>query len=382
MVRRDSEHAYWFAEQLLHDSPGSCIKLQFFGAWVNFRTRWVERANSPHCIVSGWFTKPDHLACAMFRARNVSVYMTVNPMRIDTRPERMKNRLDYLRKGEGTGDGDVLRIRWVVVDIDPVTGHCRRHENSTEEELSHCLEVARLVATDAGPGSSTVATSGNGAITLVRVDLDNSPESRGLVAKYVKTLNNLYSNEHAAIDKLSAVPSRMIGVPGSIKYKAPRQTEERPWRMVQLLPTGGEVRLNREPLDLGAWLRAYGVDPADVREPRFHRPDPSEIVRVPRARPTGDRIARARYWLARQAGAVQGQDGSGTTTRIAHCLVEGFDLSADDALTLMREWNQTCSPPWSEEEVTRRTGRRGARSSGRWLSGWRSVTRRCAWSTR
>src|SRR5262249_17375383 len=158
------------------------------------------------------------------------------------------------------------------------TGHCRRHENSTEEELSRCLDVAKLVAVDAGPGSSILGTSGNGAFTLVRVDLDNSPESRSLVAKYVKTLNTLYSNEHAAIDKMSAVPSRMIGVPGSIKYKSPTQTEERPWRMVRLLPTEGEVRLGREPLDLVAWLGAHGVEPSDVREPRFHRPDPSEVI--------------------------------------------------------------------------------------------------------
>jgi hypothetical protein len=354
MVRRDSEHADWFAEQLLLDSPGTCIELRYFGAWINLRTRWVERANSPHCTVSGWFTKPDRLASAMFRAKNVSAYMTVNPMRVDTRPERMKNKLDYLKKGEGTGDGDVQRIKWVVIDIDPVTGHCRRHENSTDEELSRCLDVARLVASDAGPESSTIGTSGNGAFVLVRTDLDNAPESRCLVAKYVKALSNLYSNEHAAIDKMSAVPSRMVGVPGSIKYKCPTQTEERPWRMVRLLPTGGEVRLGREPLDLVAWLGAHGVDPSVVPEPRFHKPDPSQVIRVPRSRPSGDRIARARHWLARQPGAVQGQDGSGATTRIAHCLVQGFDLSADDASTLMMEWNPTCSPPWSEEEIRRR----------------------------
>jgi hypothetical protein len=354
MLTSDTALASTFAEQLLLDSPGSCIEVRYFGAWCNWRSGRVERAHSPHCIVSAWFTAPEWLASATFRARGVSMYMTVNPMRVDTRPERMRNKLDYLRKGEGTGDGDVQRIKWVVVDIDPVTGHCRRQENSTDEELSHCLGVAKLVAADAGPGSSILGTSGNGAFVLVRADLDNSPESRSLVAKYVKTLSKLYSDEHAAIDKMSAVPSRMIGVPGSIKYKAPAQTAERPWRMVRLLPAGGEVGLGREPLDLAAWLRAHGVDPSDAREPRFHRPDPSQVIPVPRPRPAGDRLARARYWLARQPGAVQGRDGSGATTRVAHCLVQGFDLAADDALALMMEWNQTCSPPWSGEEIRRR----------------------------
>ena len=123
---------------------------------------------------------------------------------------------------------------------------------------------------------------------------------------------------------------------------------------IRILPTDGELRLNKEPLDLAAWLTANGVDPSEVREPRFHRPDPSQVIHVPRARPTGDRIARARFWLERQAGAVEGQEGSTATARIAHCLVQGFGLSADGELFLMMDWNQTCSPPWSEEEIKRR----------------------------
>lgn len=65
----------------------------------------------------------------------------------------------------------------------------------------------------------------------------------------------------------------------------------------------------------------------------------------------GDVVERARQYLATIPPAVSGQGGHNTTFRAACKLVCDFALDPDTALTLLREWNETCQPPWSEAEL-------------------------------
>ena len=60
---------------------------------------------------------------------------------------------------------------------------------------------------------------------------------------------------------------------------------------------------------------------------------------------------RARRYLAVIPPAVAGSHGDVTTFRVCCRLVRGFALTDEDALGLLVEWNQACSPPWSEGEL-------------------------------
>ena len=62
-------------------------------------------------------------------------------------------------------------------------------------------------------------------------------------------------------------------------------------------------------------------------------------------------IERARRYIAKCAPAISGQGGHGATFHVAAVLVHGFALSDQDALTLLKEWNLTCQPPWKEREL-------------------------------
>jgi len=67
---------------------------------------------------------------------------------------------------------------------------------------------------------------------------------------------------------------------------------------------------------------------------------------------TEDRIKGARAYLAKLPHAVSGQGGHPATYRAASILAHGFDLSYDDAWTLLQEWNSShCSPPWGERDL-------------------------------
>ncbi|MGO9109667.1 MAG: hypothetical protein ACLP9L_10575 [Thermoguttaceae bacterium] len=98
-----------------------------------------------------------------------------------------------------------------------------------------------------------------------------------------------------------------------------------------------------------------------------HLPKPAPVRWTPLASVTGnDTIDRAARYIAKISGAIEGQNGSGVAYHVACVLVEGFALSIADALPIMRGWNQTCTPPWSEAELLHklesaddRAGRRG-----------------------
>ena len=74
-------------------------------------------------------------------------------------------------------------------------------------------------------------------------------------------------------------------------------------------------------------------------------------------------VDRARRYLAALPPAVSGQHGDVTTFRACCRLVRGFLLSDNDALTVLREWNTRCAPPWTERELVDKIQR--ARRYGR-----------------
>lgn len=72
---------------------------------------------------------------------------------------------------------------------------------------------------------------------------------------------------------------------------------------------------------------------------------------VPTARQSTPITERAARYLAEIPPAISGQGGHNQTFRAACVLVVGFNLSVDDALPLLAEWNTRCQPPWTEKEL-------------------------------
>lgn len=62
-------------------------------------------------------------------------------------------------------------------------------------------------------------------------------------------------------------------------------------------------------------------------------------------------VERARRLMGTCEPAIEGQGGSTATFRVACALVWGFGLSPEEAMPLMLEYNQMCSPPWPERDL-------------------------------
>jgi len=64
-----------------------------------------------------------------------------------------------------------------------------------------------------------------------------------------------------------------------------------------------------------------------------------------------DVVERAREWLAKQPGAVEGDGGDAHTFKVI-CALRDLGPSAEQAGELLAEWNDRCSPPWSIDELS------------------------------
>ncbi|MBN2291802.1 MAG: AAA family ATPase [Pirellulales bacterium] len=79
---------------------------------------------------------------------------------------------------------------------------------------------------------------------------------------------------------------------------------------------------------------------------RVNKPAPRQT-----SGPQSDVIKRARSYITTMPPAISGSGGHNQTFAVACVLVIGFGLEEDDALMLLREYNDRCEPPWSEKEL-------------------------------
>lgn len=82
------------------------------------------------------------------------------------------------------------------------------------------------------------------------------------------------------------------------------------------------------------------------------KPSTSAAPRTSASTPTGPELLdRARKYVAKMPPAIAGQGGHNTAFRTACVLMKDFALPIDAALPIIREWNETCQPPWTEPEL-------------------------------
>ncbi len=208
------------------------------------------------------------------------IYVTlnaVNPALLARRANRVKMRLS--RSDATTSDADIVRRRWLPVDLDPVRPS---GVSSTEEEHAAALRRADAIALwldEQGFPHPIRADSGNGAHLLYAIDLANDDEATALVKGVLATLDALFSDETVAVDTANFNAARIWKLYGTCSRKGDT-TAERPHRRAKVLSVPEEreivtaeklraiaTRLPVEAppapkggtIDLGKWLREHGL---------------------------------------------------------------------------------------------------------------------------
>jgi len=172
------------------------------------------------------------------------IYVTlneVNPSLLARRANRIKTKLD--NKEATTADADIVRRRWLLVDLDPVRAS---GISSTDEEHDQALEMAVRVAEFLKDCFSfpvpVMGDSGNGAHLLYRIDLPNDDESKDLIVRCLKALDAAFGGQRCDIDQTVFNAARISKLYGTLTRKGDN-TSERPHRRACLLWTPARSKL-------------------------------------------------------------------------------------------------------------------------------------------
>jgi hypothetical protein len=180
--------------------------------------------------LAGWFDDNERLVEAASRLRGVSGYVAINPVCNDLLA-RSDNRLARVR--HTSRDSDIVCLRWLYLDIDPQ----RPPEiSSTESELAAALKRRDAILSGHPELARSAAwgCSGNGAWILIRLpDYPNDAHHVAILPQALAIFDRSYSDDLVRIDTATANPSRLIGLPGTIKAKGCHRPE-RPWRRITL----------------------------------------------------------------------------------------------------------------------------------------------------
>ncbi len=301
-------------------------------------------------IMAGYFDS-DHLnemaheATRLTLGMATGVYVTLNSVNPDLLA-RAVNRVKVAKQDELTKDENILRRRWLLIDVDPVRVS---GVSATDEEKAKARDVFNMVwchLFDCRWPDGLVVDSGNGFHLLFRIDLPVGDD--GLVKRVLQSLAAQFDTDEAKVDASVFNPSRISKLPGTMARKGDHVAGVRPWRWSRIeseLPLESPLEVvSRELLEAVAAQATPRVSNVlAASKPTALLPSsPADRLSIPE---------RARRYLTTLPPAVSGQGGSNVTFHAACVLVKGFALSVDAALPLLAEWNATCQPPWTEQEL-------------------------------
>lgn len=194
-------------------------------------------------ILSGYFKDADTLLKAFdtidLRQRNV--YITLGELREECFSRAQSEK--FLKSPQTSSDTEVVRYRWLFVDLDPVR---TAGVSSNDAELMEAVETAGKVLSylrDLGLEDPVQALSGNGFHLLYRIDVVNDAAGRDLVERCLKALAEKFDTDKVKIDTTNSNPSRICKLHGTLAQKG-RSTNNRPHRMSQIVNVPEELKIS------------------------------------------------------------------------------------------------------------------------------------------
>jgi hypothetical protein len=157
--------------------------------------------------------------------------VTFNPVN----PELLQRSMNGLAKQRHTTtDADVLRLRWLYMDIDPVRPS---DISSTDEELAAAVARRDAILGDYPQiaRASMWGKSGNGCWILLRLpDLANDAAGNAAVARLLAAISAKYTDKTVKVALAPKNAPRVMCLPGTPKCKGRGDDADRPWRLATL----------------------------------------------------------------------------------------------------------------------------------------------------
>lgn len=166
-------------------------------------------------------------------------------------------------------NGDILRRRWLYIDVDPVKAAGQEDNPATDAEKERTAVVCATVNEHlAGFGwpEPVVSDSGNGHGIFYPCDLPNDKVTAALLRRLLLDLSARFSGPDGTVDKSVHNANRLAKLPGTWARKGV-QSDDRPHRPCKLLTVPAEL----VPVTSDLLVRATSPEPEKPAEPRPHQ---------------------------------------------------------------------------------------------------------------
>ncbi|MFC1895062.1 phage/plasmid primase, P4 family [Thermodesulfobacteriota bacterium] len=214
-------------------NPGEVVEMRALGLSGN-HSAWEGYARE---VVFGYFDNAEAFgkaAAAIDMLKPDGVYFTANPCKPELRARANNRLVAATKKRPATSDKDVLLIRWLLIDADPVRP---AGISASKDELDEARMVMESLSSwledEMSFPAGLRALSGNGYHLMYRLpDLPNSPNisgSNGMVRRVLCALSERFSTPAVKIDHVVHNAARIWKVYGTTARKGDDMAE-RPHR--------------------------------------------------------------------------------------------------------------------------------------------------------
>lgn len=193
-------------------------------------------------IMSGYFRDAETLLAAFdtIDMRNRNAYVTIGEVKEECFA-RSQSEI-FLKSPQTTSDNEIMRYRWLFVDLDPVRTAGVSSSSSELAEAERLSGDVRSYLSGLGFADPVIALSGNGYHLLYRIDINNDEIGRPLIERCLKTLAEIFNTEKVKIDTTNSNPSRICKLHGTVAQKG-RNTKDRPHRMSKILSVPDPIQI-------------------------------------------------------------------------------------------------------------------------------------------
>ena len=244
---------------------------------------------------SGYFTNIDTLIAQLRPLLDHSnyqyygamqAYFTLNEVNEDLYSREQRD--VFVKKPKSTTtDGDIVRRRFVLIDLDPQRSAGISASNE-EFEKAHmkCVDVYKYLLAN-GFKEPIITVSGNGYHCYVPCDMPNDDEHNELIKKFLQSLSNIFGCDDVEVDEKVFNPARIDKLIGTWAKKG-ADCKDRPWRISKILKVPSDLtpnddecfkkiadllpqeepksqpqrrtyQGNNQPFDLPTWLTQHGI---------------------------------------------------------------------------------------------------------------------------
>ncbi|HWY85813.1 MAG TPA: hypothetical protein VNX28_03760 [Gemmataceae bacterium] len=209
---------------------------------------------------------------AKLSGKAMGVYFTLNDVDKSLLARRC-NRVDVAESGDLTGDLHIIRLRWLLIDLDPERA---KGISATDQEKAKAKDLAYKIRDFLHEEQSwpdpVFADSGNGHHLLYKIDLPTDDKS--LIERFLKAMAGRFDTAEVKIDRTVFNPSRICKLYGTLSCKGDH-TIDRPHRIAMVLEpnpiTGGALTIvTREQIEELAGEAPPSPSPRDNARNSFH----------------------------------------------------------------------------------------------------------------